>query len=312
MSRWASVCLSIVALVAAIGSANGVAAENNKPAKPTLKAAKPRAVAAASLDWKTDYADALLSARSAGKMLLIHFYQQGQLKAAEAQDGKLFSNPRVQNKLDRYILARLPLDTTIISGGKKVKVSAHRSFSELQGSAGLAILDYASNKKSETYGDVVSVVRYRPGKYYQFRSDHLPVLLDLPAGTLTQRSMVFAVRIHPEAPASTRGEKNPVLIDEAKSHSRYQAAIRVQGHHRWDTRFQRIIGRLFGRRRAPVEVVAESWPSQDLMDSCVDCVASWRQSPGHWSAVRARQASYGYDIRKGQNGIWYATGIFAN
>ena len=65
------------------------------------------------------------------------------------------------------------------------------------------------------------------------------------------------------------------------------------------------------RRSAPVEVVAESWPNQNLIDSCVDCVHSWRQSPGHWSAVQARQASYGYDIRRGGNGIWYATGIFA-
>jgi len=40
------------------------------------------------------------------------------------------------------------------------------------------------------------------------------------------------------------------------------------------------------------------------------CVASWRQSPGHWDAVKAQQASYGYDIREGSNGIWYATGIF--
>ena len=65
-----------------------------------------------------------------------------------------------------------------------------------------------------------------------------------------------------------------------------------------------------GERGMPVEVVAESWPDQDLMDSCVDCVASWRQSEGHWNAVKAKQVSYGYDIREGSNGIWYATGIF--
>ena len=51
---------------------------------------------------------------------------------------------------------------------------------------------------------------------------------------------------------------------------------------------------------------------KDLIDSCIDCVASWRHSPGHWGAVRGRHRLFGYDIRRGRNGIWYGTGIFAN
>jgi hypothetical protein len=100
-------------------------------------------------------------------------------------------------------------------------------------------------------------------------------------------------------------------MKEAKSHSRYQARIRVQGHHNWGRRFGRISRFLPGGLRAQ-EVVAESWPRQGLLDAAVDCVASWRQSAGHWSAVRSRQVRFGYDIRRGSNGIWYATGIFGN
>ena len=126
--------------------------------------------------------------------------------------------------------------------------------------------------------------------------------------------MVFAVRIHPESPASTASKESPVLADEASAQSRYQAQICVQGHHQWESRFHRIIGRLFGRGTpgTPKEVVAESWPNQNLIDSCIDCVDSWRQSSGHWAAVRAPHDSYGYDIQRGPNGIWYATGIFAD
>jgi hypothetical protein len=123
--------------------------------------------------------------------------------------------------------------------------------------------------------------------------------------------LMFAVRIHPEAPASTKGEKDAVLTAEAHSHSKYQADIGVQGHHHWENRFQRILGRLTGGL-VPTEVVAESWPNQTLVDSAVDCVHSWRQSPGHWSAVNARHPRFGYDMRLGSNGIWYATGIFGN
>jgi hypothetical protein len=118
------------------------------------------------------------------------------------------------------------------------------------------------------------------------------------------------VRVHPEAPASTQGQFNHVLADEALSHSQYQATTQVQGHQNWDSRFHRINTRL----RNPVlaeEVVAESWPSENLVEACIDCVDSWRHSPGHWQAVRSRHRLFGFDIQRGRNGIWYATGIFS-
>jgi hypothetical protein len=49
-----------------------------------------------------------------------------------------------------------------------------------------------------------------------------------------------------------------------------------------------------------------------MIDSCIDCVQSWRHSPGHWRGVAGRHRAFGYDIRRGRNGIWYGTGIFAN
>jgi hypothetical protein len=115
--------------------------------------------------------------------------------------------------------------------------------------------------------------------------------------------MILAVRLHPENPRSTEGFCDPGLCGEAESHSAHQARIRRQGHHGWETRSQRLGG-------AAAEVCAESWENQDLLDSCVDCVASWRQSPGHWRGVSGSHSAYGYDIRRGSNGIWYATGIF--
>ncbi len=119
--------------------------------------------------------------------------------------------------------------------------------------------------------------------------------------------MIYAVRTHPEGPASTQGTMHNVLAEEARLQSEHQAKILVQGHHNWENRFQRI-----GARTgvAAQEVVAESWPNESLVDACVDCVASWRQSPGHWNAVRTRHPIFGFDIQRGRNGIWYATGIF--
>jgi hypothetical protein len=136
----------------------------------------------------------------------------------------------------------------------------------------------------------------------------MAVILTLPPGTLTQRTLIYAVRTHPEKPASADGELSPYLLEETRDHSQYQADIRLQGHHFWESRFHRVMSRLNGSSAR--EVCAESWPGQNLVDAAEECVHSWRQSSGHWSAVRSPQRSFGYDMKRGSNGIWYATGIF--
>ena len=97
-------------------------------------------------------------------------------------------------------------------------------------------------------------------------------------------------------------------MEACHSHCAHQADIGLQGHHRWESRFHEIWEKIDGGE-APVEVCAESWPDYDLLTAAIDCVNSWRQSSGHWNAVRGTHPNYGYDIQLGSNGIWYATGI---
>lgn len=293
-----------VALVASLGTT--AAAADNPPAAPQGASA----TTPAALNWFTRYGEAQKQAHDEHKLLLIYFRADGPNVSQVLFEGQSLSDPAVIDRLRRFVLLRVPTDATIHTGGREMRLLSHPVFAELQGQPGLAIIDNA-HEKQPYYEQVVSVVPFSPGKYYRFEARHLPVLLDLPAGTLTQRTMVFAVRIHPEGPASTVGEMCPTLNTEANSHSNYQAQIGVQGHHHWESRFHRISGQLPGGLRAQ-EVVAESWPNEGLIDAAVDCVHSWRQSPGHWGAVRSSQPRFGYDIQRGRNGIWYATGIFGN
>jgi len=269
--------------------------------------------------WQSDYFEAYRMAEQGHKMLLIYFCDNaakqnvaGQPIPLDPVDSAL-SIAASRAKLDNFVLVRLPVDASVPVDGTPSRLMDHAAFADLRGGPGLAIIDLAHADESY-YTYVVSVCPFTPGKYYHFEPEHVLALLDLPEGTITQRTMVFAVRIHPERPASSEGTANPVLTDEAESHSRYQASIQVQGHHQWEGRFHRIRSRLFGRGTPgmPAEVVAESWPNENLIDSCIDCVDSWRQSPGHWSQVHAQHVGYGYDIQRGANGIWYATGIFSN
>ncbi|MBX3412999.1 MAG: hypothetical protein KF708_09955 [Pirellulales bacterium] len=259
------------------------------------------------LGWHTDYAQAMDEAQAQGKMLVVYFYQPGENAARDAFEAKTLGDPKVRALLQRYTRVRIPLDTVIRVNGQEVRLLEHESFREMLGRQGLAILDFA-HWDSKFYGHVVSAFPFNQGLYY--RPEPVRVMLDLPPGTITQRTMIYAVRMHPERPQSTIGEFNDVLREEAESHSAYQAEIRNQGHHSWESRFHRINGRIAANVPAQ-EVVAESWPGQSLVEACVECVRSWRQSSGHWGAVRSRHGLFGYDIKRGHNGVWYATGIFA-
>jgi len=246
-----------------------------------------------------DYAAATEAARQSQAMLLVSVEPTGGNPADTA--GQHLERPDVQQRFAAsgtpWVFCRLGMPD---AGAGLV---GDPGLVEMRRGPGLFVVDYAHG---EFTGRIVSILPRTPGKYYRFSPSHIDELASLPPGTLTQRSLILAVRLHPENPQSTQGMCDPQLCREAAAHSGHQASIRRQGHHDWQTRSQRIAG---GRGGAS-EVCAESWENQDLLDSCVDCVASWRQSSGHWNAVRSPQAAYGYDIRRGSNGIWYATGIF--
>ena len=97
-------------------------------------------------------------------------------------------------------------------------------------------------------------------------------------------------------------------MEATASHCRHQANITTLGHHNWDSRFQQLYAQLGGT--PPSEVCAQSWQGETLLAACFSAVDSWRHSAGHWAAVSANQPAYGYDIRRGRDGNWYATGIF--
>jgi hypothetical protein len=198
------------------------------------------------------------------------------------------------------------MDAEALIDGKQVQLLKHPTFEEMLELPGLAIVDLA-HKKAKHYEHVVSVFPLLDQRPYT--AEQMKVILDLPSGSLTQRTLIYAVRTHPDRPGSTSGALDRKLADEAESHAQYQASIRRQGHHFWESRFHRINNSLPSGCLAS-EVCAESWPGQGLLAAAIECVRCWRLSSGHWGAVSERHPVYGYDMKRGDNGIWYATGIF--
>jgi hypothetical protein len=260
----------------------------------------------AELEWHDDYGEAIKKAERERRMLFIYFRNDAGGAEQEQFEREALSSVRVRRKLGRFVLARLPSRAEIKVQNAPIKLLDHASFSTMYGRQGIAIVD-TTDESSRNFRQVVSAFPFSPRKRYDAR--RLSVILDLPRGTLTQRTLVYAVRTHPDAPASTDGQQNLMLAEEAESHSQYQADIDNQGHHDWGNRFQRISARLPGGMVA-IEVCAESWPGEELVDAAEECVNSWRQSSGHWSAVSSRQPFFGYDMKLGSRAVWYATGIF--
>lgn len=259
-----------------------------------------------ALAWQTDYGTATELAQTQGKMLFLFFVDPQHAEAAERFEREVLGEAEIARRLAEWVCLRLPADASIPSDGQPQLLLRHPAFAEMAGQPGLAIIDYVHGDASY-YGRVVSAFPFLGGRTYT--RGEMAVISELPAGTLTQRTLIYAVRTHPDRPASTSGQFDPFLAHQAESHSLLQALLRRQGHHNWDSRFRLINARLpFGLLAS--EVCAESWPGQGLLQAALECVRSWRLSSGHWSKVGSPQQVYAYDMKRGNNGIWYATGIF--
>lgn len=240
---------------------------------PTFSMRRSDCVTISELCWHTNYEAACEEARSEKKMLLVNFVPSGTSAEQRSLEKYLHENKEVRKQLEDYVLVRMPRDGR--GGGlglgllrkNRGAVIDDVKFQYLKRKPGLAIVDY-KNAKQPFYGEMVTALPFPNGKYYRWENSHLAVALGLPAGTITQRTMVWAVRIHPESPRSTNGKMHPELAAGATKQSAYQASIGVQGHHNWETRVHHLVSST--RAHGASEVVAESWENQGMIDSCID------------------------------------------
>jgi len=253
--------------------------------------------------WESDYARAIGLADRQKQMLVLDFFDAAN-PLSKRFDEETLADANVRRRLVDFVCVRLPLDAWIPQEDKRVVLLGHSAFGEMHAQPGIAVVDFGPGEP-KLHGCVVSTFPLGPGRFYG--PGEMLTILDLPRGTLSQRTLIYAVRTHPERPAGAVGQPDGRLLDEAESHSRCQAQWCRQGHHNWESRFHRISAFMGCGVR---EVCAESWPGQDLVEAAVECVRCWRCSPGHWRGVSSPNCGFGYDMKRGSNGVWYATGIF--
>ncbi len=263
--------------------------------------------AAATPSWHTDYDRATRQAIEEKKDLVIYFREDDRLD-------EVLGDSEVSEKLKQFVCLKLPASYQY----QGQRLLDHPALREMMGRPGLVVVSY-HDEDLPFYQEVVSVHPLVSSRYHwvpRYGVDEVSAILDLPPeASLTQRSMIYAIRVHPERPRSVYARLHQAFLNHAERHSQRQARMQNQ-HHADIIAAARVFESEVGRMLAPSEVVAESWGTfvggENVLEAAFSCVDAWRHSSGHWGAVSRNHSYFGYDIARGANGTWYATGIFAD
>jgi len=262
--------------------------------------------ATAEPKWHADYDQAAAQAKKEKKDLLICFQTDDTL-------AETLKNEEVRKRLRDYVCLRVPASYEY--DGQRLL--DHPALEGMMGKPGLAVVSF-HDTDLPTYRQVISahpLVGSRYGWVPGYGPSEIVTILDLPrTATLGQRSMIYAIRVHPERPRSILGKAHAAFLGHAARHSQRQAALQRQHHADIIAASGRMAAESGEHVSAGSEVVAESWGrvvgGENVLEAAFSCVDAWRHSSGHWGAVSRPHRFFGYDIARAANGTWYATGIF--
>jgi len=272
------------------------------------------------ISWETNYEDAVRRAKLSSKFLLLYLCADDNteihadvaalpvVSGCRKFDTIVLDDSSVRYGLHQYVLLKLPMDTKIVGeDGTPTTIYTLPGFEHLVGHPGLIVLDFAHWDKPY-YEEVVGILPFLRGE--SPTTGQTKTFLELPPGTLTQRTLTYAVRIHPDRPLSANGEPAPIVMQMAAEHALYQAERGVITHQNFgvrSSRCQEVLG-----SGTPAEICAQSQPGLGLFEGATACMRAWRNSSAHWSIAKRSQRYYGYDMARGKNGAWYAVGFFIN
>ena len=273
------------------------------------------------IDWETDYGYAMETAKLASRFLLIYLCadEESEIPASLAAlpvvsgcrkfDTIVLDDGFVRSRLSRYVLLKLPMDAKITDEeGMETTIYSLPGFEHLVGHPGLIVIDFESRDKPY-YREVVGILPFLQGM--SPTAEQTETFLDLPPGTLTQRTLTYAVRVHPSQPLSANGKPAPAVMRAATDHAVFQAERGILGHHNFGARsYQTKIA--LGESGSPSEICAQTQSGLGLFEGAIAAMRAWRYSSGHWSIARKFHRYYGYDMVRGKNGAWYAVGFFIN
>lgn len=283
-------------------------AEKATEAKPAPEKAATELRTIGAVSWHTDYSAAYREAIKEHKQLLLLFRDDKDILATSQFEKNVLAQPELKEPLSKF--ARVIVSTTALAPkAKDAKpedkvplLMSYPCFAYMQNQAGMAIVDLVA-PNDFLFGKCVSA--------HPFSSNTLGsaglvrVMLELPRGTITQRTLTYVLRTHPEQPASVWGTGDPYLFDQARYGAQLMVNYGSVGHHDWGNRSAQISA-YYGS--GPSEV-ASMGGGYSLFDAAHSCVNLWRSSGVHWGMMITPGRYFGYDMVQSPNGTWFANGI---
>jgi len=270
------------------------------------------------IQWETDYDYARKRAESSTRALLIYLYTDEDLPEPTDQvplpmaaacrefDTVVLDDDFVRGGLAWFVLLKLPIDATVTNEeGTETSILSLPGFEHMVGHPGLVVIDFA-HRDTPYYGQVTGVLPFLQAVCPT--EQQVVTFLRLPQGTLTQRTLTYAVRIHPDQPLCSEGEAPPIMVQLATEHALSQAERGILGHYNFSQRSSRAKDVLGGGM--PSEICAQSRSGIGLYEGAIACMRLWRYSSAHWSIAKKNHRYYGFDMAHGKNGAWYAVGFF--
>ena len=271
--------------------------------------------------WETDYEYAVTMAKLSSRCLLIYLCADSEseipeelaalpvVSACRKFDTIVLDDSSVRSGLCRYLPLKLPMDVKITGNdGTATTIYSLPGFEHMVGHPGLIVIDFEHWDKPH-YGEVVGILPFLRG--VSPTVEQAETFLELPPGTLTQRTLTYAVRTHPDNPLSADGEPAPIVVQMATEHALYQAERNILTHYNFGTRSYRA-KEVLGESGMPAEICAQSQSGLGLFEGAISSMRAWRYSSAHWSIAKRFHRYYGYDMVRGKNGAWYAVGFFIN
>ncbi len=249
------------------------------------------AAEALALNKKRDYYSAYRDAERQNKQLLIFFRDDSQKNVANSYESNELTDEKLRPALEDFVLAVLPLDTTVNGGDDRLL--EHKAFRHLQNRQGIVVVDLV-DPDSDLHGKVVSAHPFTEGRH--MTAESTKIVLELPRGTITQRSMIYAARLNPYQPAGVKGKATTELLDFAQGHCHTMA--------NWGSMHHSSFG-------GP-EIVANNGGSATIVETAKSMIRMWQGSPPHWGILTGSHRSFALDMKRSSSGHWYATGVFRN
>lgn len=267
---------------------------------------KPPVTEIGPLTWHSDYLSAYVEASQQKRFLLMLFENSVGDDVPASKDNPLFTS-ELQPLLEQFSRVKLSVNAAMPSQkstGQPTLLLEHRSFRHLQKQAGLAVVDL-TDSESQNFARVVSVLPAGDGT--RFTKRELQTLFQLPAGSVSQRTLLFTIRTQvPETGLAMR-RFSDTLSEMATRNSRYMAHLEQTGSFELEQR-QEKVAKEFGPQAALRELVFATDSPTTIQDAALQAVAAWMTTSENFDTLNGSAAAMGMDLfQSPESGRWYAT-----